>query len=107
MMQFKTLFISYYTMVFGSSTKNIAFNKNLWLQNRENRMYMATSIINNKLIDAYTKDEVRAVLGFEFNDLYSNIWSYYLGKKRGFFSSKQYLFVYFNDAGRVFKVLKK
>lgn len=94
-------------MIFRRKIKSIKFDKNSWIQNSEARIYMVPYIINNSLLNNLTKDEVRAFLGYEFNDVYSNTWSYYIGEKKSLFSSKYYLFVYFNEFGKVFKVLKK
>ena len=86
--------------------KDIEFNKENWLLNREKRYTMISSIINKKLAIGLTKEEIIDFLGFEFNDIHSNIWTYFIGK-RFFFSTKKKLFIYFNDAGKVYKLTKK
>ena len=94
-------------MLFKVKYKTVKFKKDLWLQNREERIYMVQDIIKNKLINGLNKKEVRKLFGFEFNDINSNIWSYYLGTKSSFFYTKHYLYVYFNDLGKVHKLIKK
>ena len=94
-------------MIFNSKHKNIEFDKTLWLEDREKRKYMVSSIINNNLIIGLTKKEIIDLLGFEFNDIHSNTWSYYIGTKNILFTSKCYLYVYFNNSNKVFKILKK
>lgn len=94
-------------MFFSNKNKTVDFDKEKWLQNREERIFMVTSLINKKLIDNLFKEEVREILGFEFNDLYSNVWSYYLGKKNNIFSKKSHLYVYFDTFGKAYKILIK
>lgn len=94
-------------MFFKSKFKKIEFDKDLWLNNREQRAYMIASIINNNLINGLTKKEVIDILGFEFNDKNTKIWTYYVGKQNRLFSCKRYLYVYFDGFDRVFKVFKK
>ena len=87
-------------------TKHIAFNKELWISNRERRFTMINYILEHQLTIGFDKKEIIALLGFEFNDIHSNIWTYYIGHKY-FFSRKRKLYIYFNNLGKVYKLLKK
>ncbi len=94
-------------MIFRTTLTKLEFDKQIWLQNREQRIYMISSLIKNKALNSLTKDEVLELLGFEFNDKNSDIWSYYIGTRRRIFSFRYYLIIYFDGLGRVYKILKK
>ena len=94
-------------MIFKTTLRKLQFDKQLWLQNREQRIYMITSLMDCKLLNGLTKKEVLKTLGFEFNDINSDTWSYYIGTRRRIFRVKCFLFIYFDGLGRVYKVLKK
>lgn len=90
--------------------KKIEFDRISWLELRENRFLMVRELINNgalfELLLYRNKEEIIDLLGCEFNDNFSDIWTYYLGKKYFFiFSRKRKLYLHFNKNGRV-NVLK-
>lgn len=81
----------------------IVFSKTVWKNNREKRSLMVDDLIQQKILLNKTREEVLDILGFEFNDANSNIWTYYIAVKRFFFSSKKYLSVFFDKEGLVHK----
>lgn len=83
------------------------FDKQKWLICREQRVLMVDAIIKSRILVGMTKTEVLQLLGFEFNDINSNTWTYYIGKKRRIFLVNCFLYIYFDAAGKVFKILKK
>lgn len=83
------------------------FDQEKWLHHRELRASMISSLKKSKILYGLTKKEVIALLGYEFNDANSNIWTYYLGKRRMLFPVKSYLYIYFDDFGTVYKIFKK
>lgn len=85
--------------------KNIDFNEEVWLKHREKRFLMVSSIVRDKLLLGLSKKEIIKLLGFEFNDIHSNVWTYYIGKKH-FFCIKRKLYIYFNDNDKVYNSKK-
>ena len=94
-------------MIFNTTKHQLQFDKQLWLQNREQRSYMIASLKKKELLIGLSKEEVIALLGFEFNDKNSSIWTYYIGETWMLFWMKNYLYVYFDVLGRVYKIEKK
>ena len=88
------------------NAKNIEFNKDIWNESIDQRKYMVSSVISNRIINGLSMEEVVDLLGFEFNDKHSKKWSYYIGRKT-FFSIKCNLYIYFDAFGKVFKVKMK
>lgn len=81
------------------------FNQFLWINFREKRIEMVDDLIQQGLLLQMTKKEVINFLGFEFNDNYSNIWTYFLGRKGFFiFSKRKSLIIYFDKQGLVYQV---
>ena len=64
---------------------------------------MVDDLIQQNLLLTLNKKDVLDLLGFEFNDSNSNIWTYYIGKKGWLFSSKKYLSIFFDRDGFVYK----
>jgi hypothetical protein len=94
-------------MIFKVTNKQLEFDQQLWLHNREQRIFMISSLLRKQLLNGLTKEEVVNLLGFEFNDKNSTIWTYYIGKRGFLFSMKSYLYIYFDGFGRVYKIAKK
>ncbi|MCL7753309.1 hypothetical protein [Polaribacter sp. Z022] len=65
---------------------------------------MVDSIIEHKLLDGLLKTEVLQLLGFEFNDINSDTWTYYIGKRRRIFLFKCYLYIKFDTSDKVIKI---
>ena len=79
-----------------------------WNEYREERYTYAKDIIENELLLGFSKNEVKELLGHEFNDMNSMNWSYYLGTCSGLFRiKKKKLVVYFNKRNKVSKVVTK
>ena len=82
------------------------FKETLWAEKRDERKYMVSSIESTNLLIGLVKREVIELLGNEFNDINSDVWSYYIGTKT-FFSYKIFIYLSFNTEGKVFKTVKK
>ena len=82
-----------------------SFKGALWAEQRDDRKYMVSSLESANLLIGLGKREVLEMLGDEFNDINSDVWSYYIGTKT-FFSYKIFLYIYFNTEGKVFKTVK-
>jgi hypothetical protein len=92
----------------GFYSKTEKFCQKTWIEDRENRHVFVSKIINEKKLIGLSKNKIEALLGLEFNDPYSNFWTYYAGVKPGFFTSKtQHLRIYFNDNSKVYLVMNK
>lgn len=67
-----------------------AFTENRWATEKETRYEMEDDLINSKLLVGKTKAEVVQIVGLEGNELKSDSWRYFMGKKPGFtFESSQ------------------
>ncbi|OZI08191.1 hypothetical protein BWI93_10590 [Siphonobacter sp. BAB-5385] len=67
-----------------------AFTENRWATEKETRYQMEDDLINSRLLVGKTKAEVVQIVGLEGNELKSDSWRYFMGKKPGFtFESSQ------------------
>lgn len=95
-------------MFLNNNLKFTVFNKCLWLNLREKRLSIVNDLIQSEKVLNLTKQKVIDLLGFEFNDIHSNVWTYYLGRRYPVvFSKKKYLYIYFNEEEKAFKVTIK
>ncbi|PQJ68541.1 hypothetical protein [Polaribacter butkevichii] len=94
-------------MVSCLKRKKRLFNKEDWFSRRESRSSLAEDLIKRKLILQMTKKEVLQFLGDEFNDVNSNVWTFYLGKKYVINFKERKLNIIFGDKGKVKQVLIK
>ena len=80
----------------------LSFNSDIWINNQEKRKLMIIDLFKNELILERTKKEVVNLLGFEFNDIYSKKWSYFVEEQYFFlFTKKKYLTIYFDENEKV------
>jgi len=77
-----------------SFDSNYDFDKELWMRDREHRYRIVKKMIKNKILLGLSKNEVVAVLGDEFNDVYSNKWAYYIGSKPGILTFRKAPYLY-------------
>lgn len=84
--------------------KKIEFDTYEWELNRDYRKYMVDSMVKNKLLEGLNKKELKNILGDEYNDAHSSLWTYYIGKK--YYVCRMYLYLYFNKEGVVYKIEK-
>ncbi|WP_086029336.1 hypothetical protein [Tenacibaculum holothuriorum] len=81
------------------------FNKKKWLVNREERYLYVKDLIKSKHLMGLTKIEVIDFLGYEFNDMNSNKWTYFIGRTPDFFRiRKRKLLIYFSKENKVIRV---
>ena len=90
--------------MFFFKKNKIKFNQCIWLNIREKRKLMIDDLIHQKILLNKSKNEILNLLGFEFNDSNSNIWTYYINEKWIFFNSKKYLSIFFDKEGLVYKI---
>lgn len=82
------------------------FDKEKWLENRDQRYYYIKDLIHNNWLNNLSKLEVIDLLGYEFNDMNSNEWTYYVGRIPGFLRiKKKKLYIYFNKEDEVIDVV--
>lgn len=93
--------------MFYKKNKEIPFNRTVWFEEREKRILMIPSILKSKILLGLTKVEILNLLGFEFNDINSNTWSYYIGKNKFIIPFKFFLYIYFDRFGMVDNAKKK
>tara|TARA_B110000971_G_scaffold12120_1_gene11386 strand:- start:184 stop:534 length:351 start_codon:yes stop_codon:yes gene_type:complete len=84
--------------------KKIEFDIYDWQLNRDYRKYMLDSIVKKKLLEGLNKTEVKNLLGDEYNNAHSSLWTYYIGKK--YYVCYVYVYLYFNKEGKVYKIRK-
>lgn len=93
--------------MFDFKDKKIPFDQLVWLGDREKRIQMIPSMLKSKVLLGLNKVEVLNLLGFEFNDINSKTWSYYIGKNKFIFPFKYFLYIYFDGFGRVYRIHKR
>mgnify|MGYP005995698197 CR=1 FL=1 len=60
---------------------NKKFDSTSWKNDFESRHMYVKDLIDSEILINKLKLDVEAFLGDEFNDYYSNKWSYYIGKR--------------------------
>lgn len=84
------------------SCKDKMFKKEDWERLREKRYCYVRDLKKNKWLDNLSKNQVEDLLGYEFNDVNSNEWKYYIGSPPGLFRFKRkILYIFFNKEGKV------
>ena len=80
------------------------FDKQKWHNDIEKRYELSEDLIESKILIGKTKDEIKKLLGEDFQEWGADSWSYYLGYRPQLFSiDPDYLDIDFKD-GRVIKV---
>jgi hypothetical protein len=85
----------------------VSFSRESWLIS-ENRIALINDLISRSVLIGLAKSEIVELLGDEFNDSNSNVWSYYIGNYRKWISlKKHFLILHFDDQERVVYVSKR
>ena len=80
------------------------FDKQKWHNDIEKRYELSEDLMNSKILIGKTKDEIKQLLGEDFQEWSADSWSYYLGFRPQLFGiDPDYLDIDFKD-GRVIKV---
>ena len=86
--------------------KNKRFTQEDWLEKSDERICLVKDLIQKKTVIGMSKLEVIDFLGYEFNGMRSNKWSYSIGSTGLFSFWRKQLFIYFNEGGFVVLVKK-
>lgn len=82
------------TVNLNNKTNFSVFSKCVWLNLREKRLFIINDLIKSEQVINLTKRKVIDLLGFEFNDMHCNVWTYYLGRRYPVVFSKKKIFIY-------------